>query len=469
MTRVRRGSRGATIFSDVGRDRPFSSDRRVFFVFAATIAMMILFVPTSVVVLGVRYTYTLRTVALGGALLGAVSGFLGCFAVLRKQSLLGDALSHAALPGVAIAFLIAGRELGALLIGAAVASWLGVGFIRLVAGNTRIKDDTAMGIVLAGWFAAGIVGLTYIQGRPDASQAGLDSFIFGQAAAIVRGEVRLVAVVSAIALGVVALFWKQFKIIAFDPEFSGANGFRVSLWNGLLSALVVIAIVMGLQLAGVILMVGMLIAPGVAARQWTDTLGHMTLLAALFGAASGAVGAILSAVESDLPTGPMIIVTSTCIVFISIAFAPRRGVVWVALARRADSRRFAMRTLLRDVYHYAYDHRSDNVPEEFLLGVRGRAGRRALRALLGRRLLRRIQESAEIVNWCLTDKGAEIARSDARNQRLWDLYRELADKLDLPAVPEERERDIRAVLPTGAVEVLEEMLGEEGAEPRVRG
>lgn len=463
------GGRGTTILSDVGRGRPSSSDRHALFVFVVTVALMVLFVPTSIVVFGVRYTYTLRTVAFGGALLGAVSGFLGCFAVLRKQSLLGDALSHAALPGVAVAFLIAGRELGALLLGAAVASWLGVGFIRLISGNTRIKDDTAMGIVLTGWFAAGIVGLTYIQGRPDASQAGLDSFIFGQAAAIVRSDVRLVAVVSAISLVVVTVFWKQFKLIAFDSEFAGANGFRVALWNGLLSALVVIAIVMGLQLAGVILMVGMLIAPGVAARQWTDRLGHMTLLAGLFGALSGAIGAILSAVDNDLPTGPMIIVTATSIVFISISLAPRRGVVWTFLARRADSRRFAMRTLLRDVYHYSYDHGCDNVPEDFLVGVRGRAGRRALRALLGRRLLMRIQEGADKASWCLTEEGADIARSDARNQRLWDLYRELADKLDLPVVPEERERDIRAVLPHEAVESLEEMLGEKGAEPRVRG
>src|SRR5688572_21458555 len=130
-------------------------------------------------------SYTLRTVALGGALLGLVSGILGSFAVLRRQSLMGDALSHAALPGVTVAFLLSGRNLSALLIGAAVASLIAVGFIRALTTTTRIKQDAAMAIALASWFALGVALLSYIQGRPDAGQAGLDKFIFGQAAAMV--------------------------------------------------------------------------------------------------------------------------------------------------------------------------------------------------------------------------------------------------------------------------------------------
>lgn len=454
-------------------------NRRVLAVAAALLACSALFVPVSTAFLGIRYTYTLRTVAMGGALLGAVSGFLGSFAVLRKQSLLGDALSHAALPGVAVAFLVAGRQVGALLIGAGIASLLGVGFIRLVTRNTRIKDDAAMGIVLAGWFAAGLVGLTYIQGRSDASQAGLDTFIFGQAASIVRSDVFLLLGVSSVALAVVILFWKQFKLITFNPEFAGANGVNVAVWQALLSGLVVVAIVLGLQLAGVILMVGMLIAPGIAARQWSNQLGGMVFLASLFGAAAGAIGAILSAVDANLPTGPMIIVVATLLVFFSITLAPGRGVLWALLRRWRDARQFELRTVLRDVYHYAYDHGgpSVGVPQTFILGVRHRSGRRALRKLLSRGYLRRVEEGSPVgpeetegprVHWYLTRRGFRVAREDARNQRLWDLYRELQEELGLPLVPEERERDIRAALPAQSVEALEEFLGAEGGEPRVR-
>ncbi len=436
---------------------------------AAAIVLSALFIPLSQLLWGVRYSYTLRVVALGGALLGAVSGGLGSFAVLRRQSLLGDALSHAALPGVAVAFLLVGRNLPALLIGAAVASCLGVAFIRLVTTTTRISDDAAMGIVLSGWFAAGIVGLTYIQGRADASQAGLDTFIFGQAASIGRSDVVVLGIVAVVIAVVLLAFWKQFKLITFNPEFAGANGFSVALWSGLLSALIVVAIVMGLQLAGVILMVGMLIAPGVAARQWTNRLEMMVPLAAVLGAAAGGMGAILSAIDANLPTGPMIILSVSGIVAASVLFAPRRGVIWLLVRRAKDARVFAVRTMLRDIYHYAYDHNGVGVPEAFLIGVRGRSGRQALRRLFVRGLVRRIEDPEAGALWMTTDAGADIAFTDARNQRLWDLYRELAVRLELPMVAEQRERDIRAVLPDAAVDSLEEFLGDREGEPHVRG
>lgn len=450
--------------------REVEAGSRTLVALALSGVLLILFVPFTIYVLGIRYTYTLRVVAAGGALLGAVSGALGSFAVLRKESLLGDALSHAALPGVAVAFLLAGRELGALLVGAAVASLLGVGFVRLVTGYTRLKEDAAMGIVLAGWFAAGLVGLTYIQGRPDASQAGLDTFIFGQAASMVLSDVLLLLSVSAVVIAVLLLFWKQFKVITFDPAFGASTGINRTLWQAVLSSLIVLAVVMGLQLAGVVLMVGMLIAPGVAARQWTDRLAGMVLLAAIFGAAAGGIGAILSALDANLPTGPMIIVVATAIVFLSLVLAPGRGVLPTAIARRRDSRRFALRTLLRDVYHYAYDHGgpATPVPESFLLGLRRSTGRRALKALLSGGFLRRVEGSSG-ASWQLTERGVHTAREDSYNQRLWDLYRHASARLALTPVTEERERDIRALLPPEEVGALEELIEGDGGAPIVRG
>ncbi len=320
-------------------------DQRVIGVIAVLALVAILFIGVSQTAWGIQYDYTLRTVALGGALLGVLTGVLGCFAVLRRESLIGDAISHAALPGVGVAFLVAGRDLGALLIGAGVASWLGVQCVNAITRTTRLKQDTALGIVLAAWFAAGIALLAYIQSTPNASQAGLDKFIFGQAAAMLESDVRLIAAAGGVALVMIVLFWKEFKLVTFDPEFAQANGFRVRFITALLSTLIVLAIILGLQVAGVILMVGMLIAPATAARQWTDRLDVMLVLSAACGAFAGGIGAIISAVSTNVPTGPMIIVVASILVALSIAFAPGRGFVWTLLRKRADRRRFAVPTI----------------------------------------------------------------------------------------------------------------------------
>ena len=383
-----------------------SEDRRVWLTIAAMALAGVIFIPASQL-LGVRYTYTVRVVALGGAVLGMIGAVLGCFAVLRRESLMGDALSHAALPGVAIAFLLAGRELSLLLIGAGITSWLAMRFVAAVIRTTRIKQDAAMGIALAAWFAAGIALLAYIQAVPDASQAGLDHFIFGQAAAIVASDVALASGVGLAILAVLLLFWKEFKLVTFDVEFARANGFRVGFINTLLSTLIVAAIVLGLQLAGVILMVGILIAPAIAARQWTRKLEQMTLLSAVFGAFSGGLGAVISALDRDMPTGPMIIVVAFALVMLSIAFAPGRGLVWSSWRKRADSRRFAKQNALRVLYQYATSHGAADapVPDAFIRGTVNRSGLEQLRQA------GHVQQSAGA--WRLTGSGTQLAQRDA--------------------------------------------------------
>ena len=430
-------------------------DQQVWLVIIAIAVLSLLFVPFSYLALNVDYDYTLRNVALGGSILGVVSGVLGSFAVLRRESLMGDALSHAALPGVAIAFLLAGRELGFLLIGAGVASWLGVQFIQSLVNTTRIKQDTAMGIVLTSWFAAGIALLTYIQTRPDASQAGLDAFIFGQAAAIVASDVQLIAIVGFIAFIIIFLFWKEFKLITFDPEFANANGYPIGIIQALLSTLIVVAIVLGLQLAGVILMVGMLIAPGIAARQWTQKLDQMIVLSAVFGAFAGGTGAILSAVDANVPTGPMIIIVAFILVSVSIGFAPERGLLWSTLRQRRHRKHFSEQTILRDIYKYACDHGNQTypVPHEFIVGVKGNHAQKILYRLEGRGYLQQQDET-----WILTAQGAAIAKDDVQNQKLWDIYRAYGAELRLPLITEDRQKNIRDLLPKIAIEKLEQKL-----------
>lgn len=449
-----------------------AADKRVWLTIAGLVALGFCFLPVSQWVFGIRYTYTVRVVALGGAMLGAISGLLGCFAVLRRESLLGDALSHAALPGVAIAFLLAGRDLRLLLLGAGISSWLALRFISALLGSTRLKRDAAMGIVLASWFAGGIALLAYIQSLPDASQAGLDQFIFGQAAAIIESDLLLISGVGALVLLALALFWKEFKLVTFDEGFAGANGFPVAFINTLLSTLIVIAIVLGLQLAGVILMVGMLIAPGIAARQWTHKLNHMVILAAVFGAFAGGVGAVISAIDADMPTGPMIIVVAFALVLASITLAPGRGLLWSAWRRRQDSCRFARQNALRDLYRYAMSHGSPHkpAPEAFIRGIGGRSAALGLRQLQAAGFVEKMNEkmnektdekSSEKtdeqsnISWRLTDSGMRAARGDAHNRRLWELYRLYADDLSLPALPEDWRQDLRELLPAEAIKQLE--------------
>ena len=243
--------------------------------------------------------YTLRTISLGTAVLGAICGMLGSFAVLRKQSLLGDAISHAALPGIAIAFLITGaKDTNILLLGALVSGLIGAFWIRGMISKTHLKSDTALGLVLSLFFG-------YIQKQPNANQAGLDKYLFGQAATLVESDVLLMVFVTATALVVVLLFWKEFKLLLFDSDYANTLGFNTKFIDILITFFIVLAIVIGLQTVGVVLMSAMLLAPAAAARQWTSSLAVMVFLAALIGAFSGVFGTAISASQNNLSSGPV--------------------------------------------------------------------------------------------------------------------------------------------------------------------
>ncbi len=301
--------------------------------------------------------YTLRNVALGAMILGVVSGVLGAFAVLRRQALLGDAMSHAALPGVVIAFMLTGtKALLPLMLGAIIAGWLGARFIASVVRRTRLKEDTALGIVLSVFFGFGLLLLTYVQRQGNAQQAGLDKFLFGKAAAIVTQDVIEMGVVGAIAVVLLLLFWKEFKLLAFDPEFTAALGFPVRVLDTLLTTLIVVAIVLGLQTVGVVLMSAMIVAPASAARQWTDKLSTMVVLSAVVGVIGGVGGALISATSRGLSTGPVIVLTMTAIVLFSILFAPNRGIVWQWWRRLQNRRQLGSSSVLADLYELALAH-----------------------------------------------------------------------------------------------------------------
>lgn len=281
--------------------------------------------------------YTFQTVALGSSLLGIISGVLGSFAVLRKQSLLGDGVSHAALPGVIMAFLLTGnKNTEVLLLGALLTGLAATFLILMIIKYSRIKFDSALALIMSVFFGLGMVLLTYAQKIPNANQAGLKRFIYGQASTLLERDVILMVICGGVLLLLVLLFWKEFKLLSFDPEFAETLGFGTGKLNFLLSFLIVIAIIIGLQTVGVVLMSAMLIAPAVAARQWTNHLWVMVVLAAVFGAVSGVTGTLFSSAVAGLPTGPAIVVCITLIAACSLLFSPGRGIVHRAYQRKMN-------------------------------------------------------------------------------------------------------------------------------------
>lgn len=273
--------------------------------------------------------YTVRTVALGCAVLGFTSGVLGCFAVLRRQGLIGDTLSHAALPGVCLAFMLTGVKTPiVLMLGAAFSGWLALWLVLVALRRTRMDTGSALGVALSIFFGLGVVLLTVIQRGKDANQAGLDKFLFGQAAGLVQEQVVTMTMLGAAALGIVVLLFKEFKALSFDPEFLESLGYPGRALGALLTSLLLVAVVIGLSTVGVVLMSALLVAPAAAARQWTNSLGRMLWIAGGIGVACGLVGAIVSVTEARLPTGPIIVLSLSAVVLISVLLGSARGVVW---------------------------------------------------------------------------------------------------------------------------------------------
>jgi manganese/zinc/iron transport system permease protein len=359
------------------------------------------------------FDYTLRTVALGSGALGIVSGALGSFAVLRRQSLVGDAISHAALPGIALAFLLTSSKSPlVLLIGAAIAGWVGTLLVMGIVRTSRVKFDSALGLVLSVFFGFGLMLLTFIQRRPDASQAGLDKYLFGQAATLVVKDVVTMAAVGAIALLALLFFWKEFKLLSFDPDYGATIGYPMRLLDVLLTTLIVIAIVVGLQTVGVVLMSAMIVAPAAAARQWTDRLGVMVGLSALFGALAGVTGATVSGTTEHLPTGPTIVVVISAIVAFSLLFAPHRGLLWKRVEDRRTRYRLRGDALLADLAELEEQHAGVRHAHSTAVLKAMNPGRAGLAQTLIQLQERGLVERSGDGQWMLTTAGhAEAVRS----------------------------------------------------------
>lgn len=341
---------------------------------------------------------------------------LGSFAVLRKQSLLGDAISHAALPGIAIAFLITGaKDSNTLLLGALVSGLIGTYWIRGIITKTHLKSDTALGLILSLFFGFGMLLLTFIQKQPNANQAGLDKYLFGQAATLVESDVWLMAIVTGVCLVTLLLFWKEFKLLLFDKDYAKTLGFNTKTIDIMITSFIVLAIVLGLQTVGVVLMSAMLLAPAAAARQWTNSLARMVILAAIFGAFTGVFGTAISASQNNLSTGPVIVLVASAIVMISFIFSPSRGLLFRQIRFVTNRRDLELQKTLSFMYHIAESH--DNISHPHTIKILNNFHGFTRKTL--QKLVDKDYVTIDGSMWSLTQKGFETA-SNLYNQQSKD-------------------------------------------------
>lgn len=362
-------------------------------------------------------------VALGVVLLNTSSAVVGTFTFLKKKALVGDAVAHAVLPGICLAFMLSGTKNPLyILLGAFITGWLSLVIIDFIRAKSKLKEDTAIAIILSIFFGFGILLLTYIQHSGNAAQTGLSSFLFGKAAALVEDDLWLFSFVAIVLLLTVSLFFKELKLLAFDEHFAKAIGLPVKSLTLLLTTLTVLAVVTGIQAVGVVLMAAMLITPAAAARFWTDDTFKMTLLSAAFGAFSGLAGTYISYTAPTMPTGPWIVIIVSFIAVLSFFLAPKKGILARQLEQRRLQRTIMEENLLKEFFRLGEKKgiafqgyskadliKKRDFPEQLLHS--------GLRRLRKKGLMR---EDKGL--WKATDIGWEKGKRIVKLHRLWELY-----------------------------------------------
>ncbi|WP_323771449.1 metal ABC transporter permease [Antarctobacter sp.] len=350
--------------------------------------------------------YNAALVAVGATLLGFAAGAAGTFLFLRKRALVSDAVAHATLPGVGLAFIIMvslggdGRNLLGLLAGSAVTAGIGLLAVEWMARRTRLSEDAAIGAVLSVFFGLGIVILTVIQTMGSGRQAGLESFLLGSTAGMLFQDAVVIAVGGSLAVLATWIMRRPMTLVAFDAEYAAANGVNVPAVDRLMMGLVMAVTVIGLKIVGLILIVALLIIPPVTARFWTERSNSVIWFAGALGGLSGYLGAALSASAPDLPTGPIIVLVSAALFLLSLFFAPVRGVAAAVFRHRRFQRRVHRRQGLLALA------RREPIHDELTL--------RVLRA-----------EGLIRADGVATETGRAQAAKIARDERRWDVAREI--------------------------------------------
>lgn len=392
---------------------------------------------------------SVRYALAGSMLLGLCCGLMGAFLVVRKLALMGDALSHAVLPGVALGFLWGmTKNPVAIFAGAVGAGLLGAVVVQWIRGTTKHREDAALGFVLSSFFGMGIVLFSMIQNLPGGAKSGLDGFMFGQAAALGPEDVWLLGGVTLLALGSVLFFYKEYVLTSFDEGFARSLGWPVKLYHYSLMLLLAFAIVSALQAVGVVLVSAMLVIPAAAAFLLTDRMGAMLAWSAGFGLLAGAAGAFFSFTGRNLPTGPFMVLAAAALFVLALLFAPRHGILGRLWRRQSRAARIRRENMLKAIYHVM----EDGGFREEVVAVEGVAERRRETASGAQREIGELQRAGLATEAggrvAFTPEGWQRACEIVRNHRLWELYLTNAAQLAPDHVHD-------------AAEVIEHVLGDE--------
>ena len=407
----------------------------------------------------------IRYVVFGTVLLSISSSVVGCFTFIKKKSLVGDVISHAVLPGICVAFIATGsKDPFLLIIGAFVTGWISILVMDAITQNTKIKEDAATGLALSVFFGVGILLMTFIQHSGNAAQSGLDTFLFGKAAALVGKDLLAFSIIAVIVLIVVFAFYKEFKLISFDPHYAKVIGLPIKKMEVLLTSVTVLAVVTGIQSVGVVLMAAMLITPAAAARFWTNQLGYMILLASTFGAFSGVAGSYISYSAPSMPTGPWMVMVLSIIALFSFFFAPGKGIL-IKIFRRFKIQKQLLEENLLKVFYRIGENSGDyfeKVDENDIRLVRNFSAPQLSHGL--KKLWQSGYINREGKSWQLTNEGYEKGKRITRLHRLWELY--LAKYLRIaPDHVHEDAETIEHVITPELEARLEKLLGYPDSDP----
>jgi len=407
----------------------------------------------------------IRYVVIGSVLLTASSALVGCFTYLRKRALTGDVIAHSVLPGICIAFILWQEKNPLVLItGAFTTGLLSVFLMEKLTRHNRIREDTALALILSVFFGAGILLLTHIQHSGNGRQSGLDSFLFGQATSLTASDLYTFGSLAIITILVLLLFFKEFTFMAFDEHFARSIGLPVRLLQGLLTSLTVLAVVLGIQAVGVILMAAMLITPATAARTWTDKIANMLILAAIFGAVSGITGAYISYIKPGMPTGPWIVVMISLIAFVSFVAAPGRGLIYRYYQHYRNRKKIREENILKTFFHLG---EKDNIFDRAYTieeikekrPIDEKTLRKGLRSLVREGYIHKDRSA-----FTLTEEGKNIGQRITRTHRLWELY--LTNYLNIaPDHVHEDAETIEHILTPELEKRLEELLRKPEQDP----
>jgi manganese/zinc/iron transport system permease protein len=350
---------------------------------------------------------------------------IGTFALLRKRALIGDAIAHSLLPGLCLGFILSGeKNLSFLLVGAFISGWLSTYAVDLIVNKSKVKQDAAIGIVLSTFFAVGVVLLTYIQNNAAGQQAGLDHFLFGQAAAITKNEILIFGLIFFVVVITIVVFYRSFVAVTFNKDFAHSIGLPVRFIEFLITSLTVMAIASGIQAMGVILMSALVVAPGVAGRFWSHNLKKIIFLAITFSVLSGIAGAYISYSSSGMPTGPWVVVIMSLIVGVSILLAPNSGILSRYNRGRQNRSKILHENILKAIF--LYHEKKEKVQLDLKLSVHDLMEVRKFDTTELRSGLNKLKRKGLVLedgsSFGLTDAGQVESKRVVRLHRLWEQY-----------------------------------------------